>query len=58
MLKSPCKLTVRAGASSFVIDKTLGHKHQQATTIYARVTKDMARTSMKGAVNAALRYKL
>jgi integrase len=43
---------VRTGASSFIIGKTLGHKNQQATAIYARVSKDVARTSMEEAVNA------
>jgi predicted site-specific integrase-resolvase len=45
------------GANSFVIGKTLGHKNQQATAIYARVSKDIARSSMEEAVNAMLIYK-
>ncbi|MEY3106502.1 MAG: hypothetical protein RIT35_668 [Pseudomonadota bacterium] len=47
---------VRTGASSFTIGKTLGHKHQQATAIYARVGKDVTRDSMESAVNAMFEY--
>jgi integrase len=47
---------VRTGANSFVIGKTLGHKSQQATAIYARVSKDVARESMENAVNAMFKY--
>jgi len=47
---------VRTGASSFIIGKTLGHKNQQATAIYARVSKDVARNSMEDAVNAMLSH--
>jgi integrase len=47
---------VRTGASSFTIGKTLGHKHQQATAIYARVGKDVMRESMESAVNAIFEY--
>jgi integrase len=48
---------VRTGANSFIIGKTLGHKSQQATAIYARVSKDVARESMENAVNAMFEYK-
>ncbi len=49
---------VRTGASSFIIGKTLGHKNQQATAIYARVSKDVARSSMEEAVNAMYEYQM
>ncbi|MDF3047883.1 MAG: putative integrase [Candidatus Midichloriaceae bacterium] len=48
---------VRTGANSFVIGKTLGHKNQQATAIYARVSKDVARDSMQDAVDAMFKFK-
>lgn len=48
---------VRTGANSFIIGKTLGHKSQQATAIYARVSKDVARESMENAVNAMFEYR-
>jgi integrase len=47
---------VRTGANSFIIGKTLGHKNQQATAIYARVAKDVARSSIEDAVNAMFDY--
>ncbi len=47
---------VRTGANSFIISKTLGHKTQQATAIYARVSRDVARESMENAVNAMFKY--
>ena len=47
---------VRTGASSFVIGKTLGHKDKQATAIYARVSKDVAKESMENAVNEMFKY--
>ena len=49
---------VRTGANSFVIGKTLGHKSQHATAIYARVSKDVARESMENAVNAMFEYNI
>jgi integrase len=49
---------VRTGANSFVIGKTLGHKSHQATAIYARVSKDVARESMENAVNAMFEHNI
>jgi len=47
---------VRTGANSFTIGKTLGHKNQQATAVYARVSKDVTRDSMENAVNEMFKY--
>ena len=47
---------VRTGANSFTIGKTLGHKQQQATAVYARVSRDVTRDSMENAVNAMFKY--
>jgi integrase len=49
-------LQIRTGANSFIIGKILGHKSQQATDIYARVSKDVARTCMKNAANEMFKY--
>lgn len=42
----------RAGASLSVIGKSLGHKSQQATAIYARLDLDPLRTSVEQATAA------
>jgi len=42
-------LLVKQGANSFIIGKTLGHKSQQATAIYAQVTKQVARSALESA---------
>lgn len=42
----------RAGASLSVIGKSLGHKSQQATAIYARLDLDPVRTSVETATAA------
>lgn len=40
------------GANSYVIGKSLGHKTQQATAIYARLNIDPVRASMERATEA------
>jgi integrase len=40
------------GANSYVIGKSLGHKTQQATAIYARLNLDQVRESVNKATNA------
>ena len=45
------------GASSTIVGKTLGHKTQQATAVYARLNLDPVRASMETAVNAMLATK-
>ncbi|MBA8666760.1 site-specific integrase [Holosporaceae bacterium 'Namur'] len=40
------------GANSFIIGKSLGHKDQQSTAIYARLNLDPVRTSVGRAVDA------
>ena len=47
---------VKTGTNSFTIGKTLGHKNQQATAVYARVSKDVTRDSMENAVNEMFKY--
>ena len=42
----------RAGASTIVIGKSLGHRSQQATAIYSRLDLDPVRASVEGAVSA------
>lgn len=42
------------GASSFVIGKSLGHKSQQATQIYARLNLDPVRESVERATQAMM----
>jgi integrase len=42
------------GASLQVIGKSLGHKSQQSTAVYARLNLDPVRTSVNGAVEAML----
>jgi integrase len=42
------------GASSYVIGKSLGHKSQQATAIYARLNLDPVRASVERATDAML----
>lgn len=44
----------RSGASMIVIGKSLGHKSQQATAIYARLDLDPVRQSMETATSAML----
>lgn len=43
------------GANSYVIGKSLGHKTQQATAIYARLNIDPVRESMEKATSAMLK---
>lgn len=43
-----------AGANSYIIGKSLGHKSQQATAIYARLNLDPVRASVDTAVEAML----
>jgi len=45
----------RAGASLTIVGKSLGHKSQQATAIYARVDLDPVRQSVEGAVSSLLK---
>lgn len=45
------------GASSTIVGKTLGHKTQQATAIYARLNLDPVRASMEKAVAAMTKDK-
>lgn len=42
------------GASSTVVGKTLGHKSQASTAVYARMNLDPVRDSIKTAVEAML----
>jgi hypothetical protein len=42
------------GASSYVIGKSLGHKSQQATAIYARLNLDPVRASVEKATEAMM----
>jgi integrase len=44
----------RTGASMLVIGKSLGHKSQQATAIYARLDLDPVRQAMEAATSAML----
>jgi integrase len=44
----------RSGASLTIIGKSLGHKSQQATAIYARLDLDPVRESMERATSAIL----
>ena len=44
----------RTGASMIVIGKSLGHKSQQATAVYARLDLDPVRQSMESATSAML----
>lgn len=43
------------GANSYVIGKSLGHKTQQATAIYARLNIDPVRESVERATSAMMR---
>lgn len=45
------------GASTTIVGKTLGHKSQAATAVYARLNLDPVRESMKTAVEAMLATK-
>jgi integrase len=45
------------GANSYVIGKSLGHKTQQATAIYARLNLDPVRDSVNKATSAMLEFK-
>lgn len=45
------------GASLNIIGKSLGHKSQTATQIYARLTNDPVREAMETATNKMLEYK-
>lgn len=42
------------GANSYIIGKSLGHKTQQATAIYARLNLDPVRASVERAAEAML----
>lgn len=44
------------GANSYVIGKSLGHKSQQATAIYARLNIDPVRESMEKATSAMINH--
>jgi integrase len=44
------------GANSYVIGKSLGHKSQQATAIYARLNIDPVRESVERATSAMIDY--
>jgi hypothetical protein len=44
-----------AGASTAIVGKTLGHKNQQSTAVYARLNLDPVRDSMEQAVAAMQR---
>ncbi|MHB8790140.1 MAG: tyrosine-type recombinase/integrase [Desulfobulbaceae bacterium] len=43
------------GSSSTIVGKTLGHKSQQSTAIYARLNLDPIRTSMENAVEEMMK---
>ena len=45
------------GASLTVVGKTLGHKSQQATAVYARLNLDPVRASMEAAVDMMMASK-
>jgi len=45
------------GASTTIVGKTLGHKSQQSTAVYARMTLDPVRDSMQAAVELMMRTK-
>ena len=45
------------GANSYIIGKSLGHKTQQATAIYARLNLDPVRESVNKATSAMLAFK-
>ena len=45
------------GANSYVIGKSLGHKTQQATAIYARLNIDPVRESMEKATSAMMSFR-
>ena len=45
------------GASTTIIGKTLGHKSQQSTAVYARMTLDPVRDSMQAAVDLMMKTK-
>lgn len=47
-----------SGASTNIIQKTLGHKSQAATAIYARMNLDPVQESMEKAINLMNSYKL
>lgn len=47
---------VKNGANAFIIQKSLGHKHQQATAVYAIVTSDVTRHHMEKAVSEIFKY--
>jgi len=42
------------GASGFIIGKSLGHRSQQATAIYARLNLDPVRASVERATEAMM----
>jgi integrase len=44
------------GANSYIIGKSLGHRSQQSTAVYARLNLDPVRESVNKATDAMLRY--
>ena len=44
------------GASSLIIGKSLGHKNQQSTAIYARLSIDPIKESVEKAAQAMLKH--
>lgn len=45
------------GASTTIVGKTLGHKSQQSTAVYTRMTMDPVRDSMQAAVDLMIKTK-
>lgn len=48
----PCGVATLTGASVYITGKSLGHKSQQATAIYARLNLDPVRASVELATEA------
>lgn len=46
-----------AGANSYIIGKSLGHKSQQSTAVYARLNLDPVRASVNQATEAMMKFK-
>jgi integrase len=44
------------GANSYIIGKSLGHRSQQSTAVYARLNLDPVRDSVNKATDAMLGY--
>jgi hypothetical protein len=45
------------GANSYIIGKSLGHRSQQSTAVYARLNLDPVRDSVNKATDAMLSYE-